>query len=133
MRRGRDTRLARLASERMRFDSTTGLDDCTTAAWNMVCAIVRDGLVQAGIDPTCAAALRPRGTDAEVAEPGGKLASRRVEDELAAADDGLAGMFTVKIGEIARRFRDGREPDFASASLAELWAWLLSRRGSCSL
>jgi hypothetical protein len=110
MRRGRDTRLA----------------------WNMVCAIVRDGLVQAGIDPACAAALRPRGTDAEVAEPGGKFELRRVEEELA-ADDGLASVFTAKIGEIARRFRDGREPDFASASLAELWAWLLSRRGSCSL
>jgi hypothetical protein len=40
-------------------------------------------------------------------------------------------MFAEKIGDIARRLRDGHEPDFASASLAELLAWCLSRRGAC--
>ena len=57
---------------------------------------------------------------------------RRCEEELAVGDhDGLAGIFAVKIGDIARRFRDGHEPDFASASLAELFAWCVARRASC--
>jgi hypothetical protein len=37
-------------------------------------------------------------------------------------DDGLAGMFAAKIGDMARRYQDGSEPDFANASLAELFA-----------
>jgi hypothetical protein len=57
---------------------------------------------------------------------------RRLEEELASGDhDGLAGIFAVKIRDIARRFRDGHEPDFTSASLAELFAWCVARRGSC--
>ena len=61
-----------------------------------------------------------------------RLEGRRVEEQLAVGDhDGLADIFTVKIGEIARRFRDGHQPDFASASLAELFAWCVARRDSC--
>jgi hypothetical protein len=57
---------------------------------------------------------------------------QRLEEELASGDhDGLAGNFAVKIRDIARRFRDGHEPDFTSASLAELFAWCVARRGSC--
>ena len=60
------------------------------------------------------------------------LEGRRLDEELAVGDqDGLAGTFTVKIRDISRRFRDGHEPDFASASLAELFAWCVARRDSC--
>src|SRR2546423_14380497 len=58
MPRVRDARIARLAAERTRFDSTTGLDDCTLRAWNRVCGLVRDALVQAGVDPDRATAVQ---------------------------------------------------------------------------
>ena len=132
MRRVRDGRLARLAAERTRFDSTTGLDRCTLRAWNTVCDLVRDGLVQAGIDPESATALQLGGMAAHMTDIADMLEVRRLEEELAVGDhDGLAGIFAVKIGDIARRFQDGHEPDFASASLAELFAWCVARRDSC--
>ncbi len=130
MPRVRDTRLSRLTAERTRFNSSIGLDCCTLRAWNTVCGLVRDGLVEAGIDPERATALQLGGFAAHLTD--GELEGRRLEGELAVGDhDGLAGIFTVKIGEIARRFRDGHEPDFASASLAELFAWCVARRDSC--
>jgi hypothetical protein len=132
MPRGRDARIARLAAERTQFDATTGLDNCTLRAWNRVCGLVRDGLVQAGVDPESAAAVQLGGMAAHMTDIADKPELRHREEELAVGDqDGLAGIFREKIGDIARRFRDGREPDFASASLAELFAWCVARRGSC--
>ena len=132
MRRVRDTRLSRLAAERTRFDSATGLDCCMLRAWSTVCGIVRDHIVQAGIDPACVAALQLGGTVSVMADPGEVLEGACVAAELTAGDhDGLAGIFAARIGETARRFRDGREPDFGSASLAELFAWCVARRESC--
>jgi hypothetical protein len=132
MPRVRDGRLARLAAERTRFDSTTGLDNCTLRAWNTVCDLVCDGLVQAGVDPESATAVQLGGMAAHMTDISAKPEVRRLEEELAVGDhDGLAGIFTVKIRDIARRFRDGHEPDFTSASLAELFAWCVARRGSC--
>jgi hypothetical protein len=94
--------------------------------------LVRDGLVQAGVDPASATAVQLGGMAAHLTDIADKPELRRREEELAAGDDdGLAGIFTVKIGEMVRRFRDGHEPDFAAASLAELFAWCLARRGSC--
>ena len=132
MRRVFDARIARLAAERTRFDSTTGLDNCTLRAWNRVCDLVRDGLLRAGIDPETATALQLGGMAAHMTDIAEKPEMRGREEELAIGDhDGLAGIFAVKIRDIARRFRDGREPDFASASLAELFAWCVARRESC--
>ena len=132
MPRVRDARLARLAAERTLLDSTTGLDRSTLRAWNTVCDLVRDGLVQAGIDPESATAVQLGGMAAHTADFGDMFAARPPEGELTVGDhDGLAGIFTVKIGDIARRFRDGHEPDFVSASLAELFAWCVARRESC--
>jgi hypothetical protein len=132
MPRVRDGRLARLAAERTRFDSTTGLDNCTLRAWNTVCDLVCDGLVQAGVDPESATAVQLGGMAAHMTDISAKPEVRRLEEELAVSDhDGLAGIFTVKIRDIARRFRDGHEPDFTSASLAELFAWCLARTDPC--
>jgi hypothetical protein len=132
MPRVREARIARLAAERTRFESTTGLDNCTLRAWNRVCDLVRDGLVQAGVDPESAAALQLGAMAAHMTDIADKPEVGCLEEELTVGDhDGLAGIFRVKIGDIARRFRDGREPDFASASLAELFAWCVARRGSC--
>jgi len=133
MPRVRDARLARLAAESTRLDSTSGLDHCTPRPWNAVCAIVRNALLQAGIDPACVAALRLGEPAADMSELADERELHRLEEELAAGDhDGLAGVFAARIGDIARCFRDGHEPDFSSASLAELLAWCLWRRGSCS-
>ena len=132
MPRVRDGRLARLAAERTRFDSTTGLDNCTLRAWNRVCDLVREGLVEAGVDPEGATAVQLGGMAAHMTDIADTPELRRLEEELASGDhDGLAGIFAVKIRDIARRFRDGHEPDFTSASLAELFAWCVARRGSC--
>jgi hypothetical protein len=132
MRRVFDGRLARLAAERARFDSTTGLDRCTLRAWNTVCDLVRDALVQAGVDPENATALQLGGMAGLMTDIADTSELQRLEQELAIGDrDGLAGIFAVKIRDIARRFRDGHEPDFARASLAELFAWSLARRDPC--
>jgi len=42
-------------------------------------------------------------------------------------DDGSMGVFFAKMGEMARRYQGGGEPDLAKASLAELFAWCLAR------
>ncbi|HMD67005.1 MAG TPA: hypothetical protein VKG22_10210 [Stellaceae bacterium] len=132
MPRVRDGRLARLTAESTRLDSTAGLDDCTLRAWNTVRAVVCDGLLRAGIDPACAIALKLGESAIDMADLGDRHELGRREEELAAGDhDGLAGIFSARIGDVVRRFRDGHEPDFGSASLAELFAWCLSRRGSC--
>ena len=132
MRRVFDGRLARLAAETTRFDSTIGLDRCTLRAWNTVCDLVRDSLVRAGIDPENATALQLGGMAACMTDNATTPELRRLEEELAIGDhDGLAGIFAVKIRNIAWRFRDGHEPDFTSASLAELFAWCVARRDSC--
>jgi hypothetical protein len=87
----RDARLARLSAERTRFDSTTGLDRCTHRAWNTVCDLVRDGLVQAGIDPESATAVQLSGMAVHMAEFGDMLEGRRLEEQLTVGDhDGLA-------------------------------------------
>ena len=123
MPRVREARIARLAAESTRLDSATGLDNCTLRAWNRVCGLVRDGLVQAGVDPERATAVQLGGMAAHMTD---------IEEDVAVGDqDGLADIFREKIGDIARRFRDGCEPDFASASLAELFAWCVARRDAC--
>jgi hypothetical protein len=132
MRRVFDGRLARLTAERTRFDSTIGLDRCTLRALNTVCDLVRDGLVRAGIDPENATALQLGGMATCMMDIAGTPALWRLEEESAIGDhDGLAGIFALKIRDIARRFEDGHEPDFTSASLAELFAWCVARRDSC--
>jgi hypothetical protein len=131
VRRARDTRLARLAAPAARADSAELLDRCALGARLTVCAIVRDRLTQAGIDSTRARALRlGEATESQRAKaapnpaiPGSSPGRAREQFD----DDGLAGMFAAKIGDMARRYQDGSEPDVAKASLAELFAWCLAR------
>ena len=61
--------------------------------------------------------------------PGSSPARAREQfEEVAASDnDGLAGRFAAKIGDMARRYEDASEPDIARSSLAELFAWCLVR------
>jgi hypothetical protein len=121
--------LARLTAAAARVDSATDLDRSALRAWVSVCAVVRDGLTRSGIDPARARALRlGEAAAAQLAESGGITDLRRADEELATSDhDGLAGTFAAKIGDLARGFQDGRDPDFSNASLAELFAWCLAR------
>jgi hypothetical protein len=89
-------------------------------------------LAQAGVDAESATAVQLGGMAAHMTDTADKPEMRRIEQEFAVGDhDGLADIFTVKIRNVARRFRDGHTPDFASASVAELFAWCVARRGSC--
>lgn len=127
MTRAHDTRLGRLVEDAANKDAAKVLDRCTQRAWRTVCAIVRDELMQSGIDPAHVTALslrepgdtpEPEGADEELILPGG---------------DSAAEMFATKIGDNARRYaEDGHEPDFANASLAELFAWSLARRADAA-
>jgi hypothetical protein len=121
MARGRDTRLGRLAASAALADSAEGLDRCALRARAAVCALVGEALAEAGIDPARAPAMR--------LAPHPASGVRDQFDEFAASDDdGLAGIFAAKIGDIARRYEDERKPDFGNASLAELFAWSLTLR-----
>jgi hypothetical protein len=125
-----------------RRDSNAGRDRCALSAWDAICAVVREGLVRAGVDPARARALRPAplppGAAGRTDAPDVATQSRtgrspgdepKEEAEEFAVEDagGLAAMFAEKIGHLVRRYQDGNEPDFAKVSLAELLAWCLTR------
>ena len=77
--------------------------------------------MQSGIDPAQVTALR-LGEARDLPEAG------RADEEFdLPGGDSLASMFAAKIGGKARRYEDRHEPDFANASLAELFAWSLVR------
>ena len=121
MARARDNRLARLAADTANDDAAKDRDRCMPGAWRTVCTIVRDQLMQSGIDPAQVTALR-LGEARDLPELG------RADEEFdLPGGDSLASMFAAKIGGNARRYEDGHEPDFANASLAELFAWSLVR------
>jgi hypothetical protein len=127
--------MARLETPAARADSAEILDRCALKARIKVRALVGDALARAGIDPARPGALRlGEATELSPAEgtphPDPLPASGEREPfEVFAApdDDGLARIFAAKISDIARRYEDGHEPDFANASLAELLAWCLAR------
>jgi hypothetical protein len=130
-----------IASAAARGDSSTGPDRGALGAFVAVCAFVRDGLVRAGVDPARARALcqapfpPPAAAAAASAIPGDRRSAVVSEDDQAEEvgefvvkdADGLAAIFTERLGALVRRYEDGHEPDFANASLAELLAWCLAR------
>jgi hypothetical protein len=111
-----------MTAEVAHADAAAGLDRRALDGWAAVCEFVREGLVCAGIDPARAGALR-------FAPPSANDDRGTAEEFVIKDADGLAGMFAEKIGQLARRYQDGQEPNFSNASLAELFAWCLSRAG----
>jgi hypothetical protein len=134
--RARENRLDQLAADDARKAAAADLDHGVLEAWAAVCAFVRDGLVRAGIDPACARALQlahcrdpfyqpdpaPQAAESSDGKP------RVWEGAVTRESDSLADLFAEKIGALARQYEDGREPNFANASLAELFAWCISRQ-----
>jgi hypothetical protein len=114
--------LARLAEAAAKDDAAETFRRCTSMARRKVCAIVREELMRSGIDPAQVPALRlGEARQTPEAEP---LREERVQPD----SDGLAAMFAAKIGDMVRRCENGHQPNFAKASMAELFAWCLSRR-----
>jgi hypothetical protein len=132
--------MARLEAPAARADSAEILGRCALRATIKVRALVGDALTQAGIDPVRAQALRlgeaaelPPAAAAPLPDPLPASGAREPFAGFAASDDdGLAGIFAAKIGEMVRRYQDGSEPDVTKASLAELFAWCLARPGQGS-
>ena len=58
MARTRDNRLARLAADTANDDAVKDRDRCMPRAWKTVCTIVRNELMQSGVDPAQVPALR---------------------------------------------------------------------------
>jgi len=135
---GRSNRLVRLEAPDTSADSVNAVDRAVLGARALVCAIVRDKVAQSGIDPTTVQALRlapefdPAAAmplrDARRREKPNEDVIRKAFAEFAASDgDSLAGLFAAKISEMTCHYEDGHEPDFANASLAELFAWCLAK------
>jgi hypothetical protein len=133
--RARDTRMARLEAPAARADSVEILDRCALRARTKVRALVGDALARAGIEPGRAQALRlgeaTESSPAEATPHPDPLPASEAREPFAgfaaSDDDGLAGIFAAKMGDMARRYQDGSEPDVTTASLAELFAWCLAR------
>ena len=124
MARGRDTRLARITAKAEGTGSGEAIEHTLPNALSAVRALVRRRLVESGIDPERVGAL-------SLAPPQELLRAAEAGEEFVLSDrDGLAGVFAERIGQVAGRYEDGREPDFANASLAELLAWCLARGGA---
>jgi hypothetical protein len=138
--------LASPSGEALPAASAEALDRAALRAWVAVGAAVRERLARLGVDPACARALRleeaaaarlvglgdtPEYQWADAAPRPNPVtvsgARERCEGFDAPGRDGLADRFVAKIADAAKRYHDGREPDFADASLAELFAWCLAR------
>jgi hypothetical protein len=138
--RARRSRIDRLEAPDACASSAERLDRFALSARSMICATIKDRLAQAGIDPAGVPALwltspsdpcgapsltqsRLRGREGS----GEDEASEKPEELAAFGEDGLAGEFREKIGDMVCHFEDGHDPDFANASLAELFAWCLAQ------
>lgn len=130
MPRVREARLARLATAATRTDSAEALDRCALEGWTNVDRIVRDCLTQSGIDPERASALRlSEAATARLSRLPEKPELPPPDKQFAAAEnDALAGAFAAKIGDMVRIYREQPPCDFGLTSMAELFAWCLSRR-----
>jgi len=130
--------MARLEAPAERADSAEILGRCALRARIKVRALVGDALAQAASIPRaptlCVWARRsnchPPGPPlTPTVSPRAVASGEREPSEGFAAfdDDGSAGLFAAKMGDMARRYQDGSEPDVTKASLAELFAWCLAR------
>jgi hypothetical protein len=133
MRRGHEARLGRL----VRRVGEGGRADIERRdrliALTVIGAAIRRGLAQSGIDPARAPALRIADeAAAELAASGdpppacaGQPAGGRMLPSDAEPADETAPGFDSRIERLVAPYRDGlpANPDFARASLAELYAW----------
>lgn len=125
MQRGREDRLERVVEDESRKRGATVAQADLFNAQAAVCAVVRRRLLKAGIDLAQVPALQL--ARAALGEPASSGATARAASpSIDTGADGLAADFAAKIGAIAQRYRGGKEPDFANASLAELFAWSLA-------
>src|SRR5689334_4615022 len=107
--RGRNRRLGQIKEDRAHRHEAV-FDGCGLAA---VYVFIRDRLARSGIDPSRAAALRlcrqnsPRG-DEITAET--RAAAKAFDAPGLSDADSLASEFAERIGQVAQRYEDGRQP-----------------------
>jgi hypothetical protein len=90
-------------------------------------SLIRERLIAMGIDPTLAVSLK-RGEEAAA-----ELAAIPDTPQLQIADQAISsssgdgsGRVRAKILNMAERYRDGGKPDFANASMIELFAFVVA-------
>jgi hypothetical protein len=92
---------------------------------------IRERFLQMGLDPALAISLQ-RGDEsaAELAAIPDSEALEMADNEITRADagdrTGESSQFRSKMKQVAARFHDGSQPDFASASPAELFAYCIA-------
>lgn len=137
MHRGREARLDRLIRRSGEGDRAAGERHRVLRAHAAIGAAVRWSLLQSGIDPARAAALLVADeAAAELAASGDPplppcaeppAGERAPADDSDPPDDPLS-RFDGRIGRLVTRYRGdcAADPDFARASLAELFAWCIA-------
>jgi hypothetical protein len=93
--------------------------------------LIRERLLAMGIDPTLAVALQhDEEAAAELTAIPDTLQLQMADEAIIRADHSSgaddAGRVRAKILRMAERYRDGRRPDFANASMLELLAFVLA-------
>ena len=136
MARPLDTRLDRVEARKMAAAADRGSDAIRRRRiWRAEAAmgaVIRRALARAGVDAVRATRLCLAD---EAAAALGVLPDtpelQRADDSDAEAvnahDRARADAFTPKILEMTSRFAEGKPPDFANASFAELFAWSLTQ------
>jgi hypothetical protein len=115
-------------------DVQAGRRRCSLRALGAVCDIIRDRLVAMKIDPELAVSLR-RGEEAaaELAAIPDTATLQAADAAIMRADHGTGGdgarQFWAKMERMAEQYRDGRRPNFANASPAELFAFIVAAEG----
>ncbi len=127
-----DRRLARLEDKRSAAGSPERRHRGGLRASVATCAVIREAVIAAGIDPAAIQALR-RGeaAAAELAALGDTPDQQRADETADAADEAewrLDGPdprdeLQAELARIARHYADGSTPDPAHSSLAEWLAW----------
>jgi len=93
-----------------------------------VSAFIRERFLQMGLDPALATSLR-RGDEsaAKLAAIPDSETLEMADNEITRADPtGELSQFRSKMKQMAARFHDGSQPDFAKASPAELLAYCIA-------
>ena len=124
--------MARLAARSTAADDALAWHIATLSARVKLGMVLRQALVQLGIDPATVAMLRitdeaarELAVTADGAEGLDVSALPPVADDP--CDDTSAAAFEARIGGSVERYRDEPGIDFAQASLAEALAWCLAR------
>jgi hypothetical protein len=132
MRRAREAQMARLAARSTAADDAAAWRRATLRARVKLGMVLRQSLVELGIDPATVAMLRladEAARELAVTADGAEGLDAGAPPPVADAPcgDGSAAAFEARIDASVQRYRNEPGIDFAQASLAEALAWCLAR------